>query len=84
MIMVFPDSDVVAVTTGRVDDFSSSEFADLVSGAVKSEKPLPADPASTKRLANKILDVSTEKPTAVGTTPKIAATIPGKVYRFPP
>jgi hypothetical protein len=43
---------------------------------------LPPDAASAKLLANKILDVSTKKPTQVGTTPKMAAIVAGKVYRF--
>lgn len=33
---------------------------------------------------DKILDVSTEKPTKVDPTPKMAALISGKVYGFPP
>jgi hypothetical protein len=77
------DLDIVAVTTGR-DTFRLSEFADLVSGSVKSDEPLPADATSAKLLANKILDISTEKPTQVGPTSKMAAIISGKVYRFPP
>jgi len=76
------DLDIVAVTTGR-DTFRLSEFADLVSGSVKSDEPLPADATSAKFLANKILDISTEKPTQVGPTSKMAAIISGKVYRFP-
>jgi CubicO group peptidase (beta-lactamase class C family) len=84
MIMVFPDLDVVAVTTGRADNYSSSEFADTVSGAAKSDTSLKANAAGAKLLANKILDVSTEKPSEVGPTSKMAAIISGKVYRFPP
>jgi CubicO group peptidase (beta-lactamase class C family) len=83
-IMVFPDLDVVAVTTGRVDNYSSSEFADFISGTVKSDTSLTSDAAGARLLAKKILDVSTEKPTGVGATSKLAATISGKVYRFPP
>jgi len=83
VIMVFPDLDVVAVTTGR-EGFSLNEFADLISGSVKSDTSLPPDPASVKLLANKILDISTEKPTEVGPTSKLAYLISGKVYRFPP
>jgi CubicO group peptidase (beta-lactamase class C family) len=81
VIMVFPDLDVVAVTTGR-GNYPLSELAESISSSVKSDTALPADAASAKLLANKIREVSTEKPTAVGTTPKMAATISGKVYRF--
>jgi CubicO group peptidase (beta-lactamase class C family) len=82
MIMIFPKSDVVAVTTAQVDHFFSSEFAGLVSRAVKSDTSLPADEVSAKLLANKILDVATEKATEVGPTSKIAGDVSGKVYRF--
>src|ERR1700757_5122636 len=81
VIMAFPDLDVVAVTTGR-GNYPLSELAESISSSVKSDTALPADAASAKLLANKIREVSTEKPTAVGTTPKMAATISGKVYRF--
>jgi CubicO group peptidase (beta-lactamase class C family) len=83
VIMVFPELDVVAVTTGR-KGFSLNEFVDLISGSVKSDTSLPPDPASVKLLANKILDISTEKPAEVGPTSKLAYLISGKVYRFPP
>jgi CubicO group peptidase (beta-lactamase class C family) len=81
VIMVFPDLDVVVVTTGR-GSYRLSELVEYISGSVKSDTALPADTASAKLLANKILDVSTEKPTTVGPTPKMAAVISGKVYRF--
>jgi CubicO group peptidase (beta-lactamase class C family) len=81
VIMVFPDLDVVAVTTGR-GYWPLSELVDYISSSVKSDTALPADAVSAKLLANKILDVSTEKPTAVGPTPKMAAIISGKVYKF--
>jgi len=83
VIMVFPDLDVVAVTTGR-DNFSLNKFADLISGSVKSDTSLPIDPASMQLLASKMLDISIEKPTEIGPTSRMAATISGKVYRFPP
>jgi CubicO group peptidase (beta-lactamase class C family) len=83
VIMVFPDLDVVAVTTGR-DNYPLSKLADYISSSVKSDTALPADAASAKLLADKIVDVSTEKPTEVGPTSKMAAIISGKVYRFPP
>jgi CubicO group peptidase (beta-lactamase class C family) len=83
VIMVFPDLDIVAVTTGRAS-FQLGELADLISSSVKSDTALPADAASAKLLANKIRDVSTEKPTEAGTTPERAAIISGKIYRSPP
>lgn len=82
-IIVFPDLDVVAVTTGRVP-FRVTEFADLISGSVRSDTAIPAEPAGGQLLSNKIRDVFTEKPTPIGPTPKTAASISGKVYRFLP
>ncbi|HEX6564287.1 MAG TPA: serine hydrolase [Chthoniobacterales bacterium] len=61
VIMIFPDLAVVAVTTGH-KGYLPSEFADAVFGSVKSDTAIPADAAGEKLLANKILDVSTEKP----------------------
>jgi CubicO group peptidase (beta-lactamase class C family) len=60
VIMIFPDLDVAAVTTGH-KGYPPSEFADAVSGSVKSDTTIPADAAGEKLLANKILDVSTDK-----------------------
>jgi hypothetical protein len=61
VIMVSPDLDVVAVTTGR-ENYRLSEVADSISRSVKSDTSLPADAESAQLLANKILDVSTGKP----------------------
>jgi len=81
VIMVFPDLDILAVTTGR-GNYPFSKLADYISSSVESDTALPADAASAKLLANKILDVSTEKPAEVGATPKMTALISGRVYRF--
>ena len=81
--MIFPDLDIVAVTTGRAL-FPLSKFADLISGSVRSDTAIRAAPVGAKRLADRISDVSTEKPSPVGAAPKAAASISGKVYVFPP
>jgi CubicO group peptidase (beta-lactamase class C family) len=83
VIMIFPDLDMVAVTTGR-GNYSFSQFANLVAGTVKSDTELDSNPAGAKRLANKLLQVSSEKPNAVGPASKLSAAISGKVYKFPP
>ena len=92
-IVVFPDLDIVAVTTGSADYYLSRQLgyltgdyglADQITGSVKSETALPADAAGATLLANQIRAVSTEKPTQVGQTSKIAAIISGKVYSFSP
>jgi hypothetical protein len=83
VIMVFPDLDIVAVTTGR-GGYSLSRFAELITSAVKSDKELASNPAGTKQLANKLLAVSIQKPTEVGSASSLSAAISGKVYKFPP
>ena len=84
VIMVFPDLDVVTVTTARVDNYALNEWDDAIVRSVKSDKALPADAPSAKLLASKIADASTEKPTEVGPTSQLAAIISGKLYNFPP
>jgi hypothetical protein len=81
--MIFPDLDMVAVTTSRAT-YSLSEFANLVTGTVKSDTELPGKQAGVELLANKILEVSTEKPSKVGPASTLLATVSGRVYRFPP
>jgi CubicO group peptidase (beta-lactamase class C family) len=83
VIMVFPDLDIAVVTTGR-GGYSFSEFADLVTAAVKSDTELASNPAGAKLLANKLLEVSTQKRTEVSSASSISAAISGKVYQFPP
>jgi CubicO group peptidase (beta-lactamase class C family) len=82
LIMVFPDLDIVAVVTAR-DYCSFSKMANDISGAVKSETALPANPAGATLLADKIRKISVEKPTEVGATPAIASAVSGKTYQFP-
>jgi glyoxylase-like metal-dependent hydrolase (beta-lactamase superfamily II) len=54
----------------------------FVFSSIKSDTALSADVASAKLLADKIRDVSTEKPTEVSAAAKLAAAVSGKVYRF--
>jgi CubicO group peptidase (beta-lactamase class C family) len=82
VIMVFPALDIVAVTTAR-DFYPFGVVTDYISGAVKSESALPPSPDGASLLADAIREVSTEKPTEVGTTPETAATISGRIYTFP-
>ena len=49
-IMVFPDMDIVAVTTGR-DDGHLAQMVDNISAAVRSETALPPNPAAEDQLA---------------------------------
>jgi hypothetical protein len=52
---------VIGTLTGIAFKEGLSEFADSVSGSVKSDTTIPADTAGEKLLANKIRDVSTDK-----------------------
>jgi CubicO group peptidase (beta-lactamase class C family) len=81
-IMIFPERDMVAVMTAR-EFYPWGKVADGISGAVKSDSALPANPAGADLLANTIRDIATEKPTEAGAGPAIAASISGKTYRFP-
>jgi CubicO group peptidase (beta-lactamase class C family) len=82
VIMVFPELDMVAVTTAR-DYCSFGKLADYIAGAVKSESALPPDPVSANLLADAVRNISTEKPTEIGAVPDTASAISGKTYKFP-
>jgi CubicO group peptidase (beta-lactamase class C family) len=81
LIMVFPDPDIVAVTTAR-DFCPFSRLADAISGTVRSQAALPPDPAGANLLAKAIGNASTERPTAVGVMSELAPSISGKTYKF--
>jgi CubicO group peptidase (beta-lactamase class C family) len=83
VIMIFPDLDMVAVTTSR-GNFSLGEFANLVMATVRSNPKLASNRADTELLANKIVEVSTEKPGAVSPVSTLSAIISSKVYQFSP
>jgi hypothetical protein len=82
VIMVFPELDIVAAMTAR-KFCPFGRLASYISGAVKSETALAADPAGADLLANKIRDISTEKPTEIGAMAELASAISGKTYKFP-
>ncbi|MBV9734939.1 MAG: serine hydrolase [Acidisphaera sp.] len=82
LISVFPDLDVVAVTTAR-EYVRFSTLIGRVTAAVKSASALPPDPNAAELLANAIKDAAIERPTAVGPTPELASAISGRTYKFP-
>ena len=82
LITVFPDLDVVAVTTAR-EHVQRGALIDGVAAAAKSDSALPPNPEAAERLALAIKDAAVEKPTAVGPTPELASAISGKTYKFP-
>lgn len=81
VIMVFPDADIVAAITAR-NFCGFGKVADMISRAVRSDTPLPANPDGTGQLTKAIADAATERRTAVGTTPALATAISGKTYKF--
>jgi hypothetical protein len=87
LILVLPKLDIVAVMTGALRDdesYSPSRLINDISGAVKSETPLPPDPIATALLAASIRAAATEKTSAVGGTPELAKAISGKTFRLDP
>jgi hypothetical protein len=58
-------------------------MANDISAAVKSDAALPPNPAGATLLADKIREISIEKPTQVGAAPAIAAAVSGRTYQFP-
>ena len=82
LIAVFPDLDIVAVTTAR----KYVSYRALINGvfdAVRSRSTLSPNLNAVEALANAIQDGAVEKPTSVGPTPEIAAAVSGKTYKFP-
>lgn len=64
IILVLPDSDIVAVFTGRKYTDLQKLMASII-GAAKSDKPLPADAASLSGLGARVKAAAAEKPTPV-------------------
>jgi hypothetical protein len=60
VIMVLPDLDIVAVTTGR-DICPLGKLADAISGAVRSDTALPASPKAAASLVSAIREISTSE-----------------------
>jgi len=82
LIMVLPDSDIVAVVTAR-DYCPFGKVADMIAGSVKSEAALPANPDRADLLAKAIADVAVEKPTEVSRTPRFQRGSPARPTSFP-
>lgn len=81
LIIVLPDADVVAVVTGR-SHYPFVPLIDRITSAARSETSLPPDAAGSVRLAARVKDAATEKPSEVGVVSPWARTISGKTYRF--
>jgi len=78
-ISVVPGTNLVVVFTGG--DFEPGDIGSFIGRAIKSDKPLPEDPAAAARLAATVKEAAT--PPAAGPVqlaPKLAAAISGKTY----
>jgi len=82
LIMLFPDLDIVAVTTAR-DYCSFRQVADQVARAVQSDSALPPNPEAAERLIRELNEAAKEKPIAAGPIPDIAAAVSGVTWAFP-
>jgi CubicO group peptidase (beta-lactamase class C family) len=85
LILVLPKLDIVAVMTGVLRDtefYSISALIDDISKAVKSDKPLPADPIAKTLLTNAIHQAATERPSAAGGASELVKTVSGKTFQF--
>jgi hypothetical protein len=84
LILVLPKLDVVAVMTGALKDgyVPTKDLIDGVASAIKSDDPLPPEPAPQGLLAASIQKAATERASAVGATPELAKAISGKSYRL--
>jgi CubicO group peptidase (beta-lactamase class C family) len=84
-IVVFPGLDVVAVLTGVVPDkerrYPMPALIDRIVTAVKSDKPLPADPEGEAALRASLLKAATEK-AAVGPMSDMVGVVSSKTWRF--
>ena len=78
VIMVLPDLDIVAVTTGR-EGCPLGKLADAISGTVRSDTALPASPEAAASLANAIREISRapwrDAPAKRTTTGRITVTV---------
>jgi hypothetical protein len=81
LIIVLPDSDLVAVVTGK-RNYPFLPLIDRLAAAAAAKTALPGDAEGNARLAERIRDVAVEKATPVGPPSPLAATISGKVWRF--
>jgi len=64
VIMVLPDTDVVAVTTGQ-DGCPLGRLADAITGVIRSDTALPASAEAAASLAKAIREISTVEVSAM-------------------
>jgi CubicO group peptidase (beta-lactamase class C family) len=93
LIVVMPKLDIVAVMTGSARFASANglptrprygftALVDQLGGAVTADAPVPADPAATAALAEKVKNATVEQPGPASKQPAMAKAISGKTWRF--
>jgi hypothetical protein len=81
-ISVIPSKNAVIVLNGG--GFNTGEFMKLVLPAIKSDQPLPANPAAEAKLKTAIAEVAkANAPTTIPALPAIAKTISGQTFALP-
>jgi CubicO group peptidase (beta-lactamase class C family) len=78
-ISLLPDKNIVVVFTGG--GFKVGEVGDLLGASLKSDQPLPENPAGVARLSTAVANAAKPPaPKAVAALPETARTVSGKTY----
>jgi CubicO group peptidase (beta-lactamase class C family) len=84
LIIVVPDSDIVAVLTAALPNgtISPSDLVDYIIKCVRADKDLPPDPKGDSRLDSALKSAATERRDPVEQPSPLAQEISGKSYDF--
>jgi CubicO group peptidase (beta-lactamase class C family) len=77
-ISILPEKDIVVVTTGG--GFEPYDIGQYIAKAVRSDAPLPADPANQKRLAEVLQRIAAAPAHHAASAPTIPPRLSGRVY----
>jgi len=81
LIIVLPDSDLVAVVTGK-RHYPFLPLIDRLAAAATSKSALPADAAGQARLAERVAAAAIETATPFGAPGALAPAVSGRTWRF--
>lgn len=79
-ISVTPDKNIVVVTTGG--GFEPYDIGQFIQKAVRSDDPLPADPANQMRLADALRQVAAGPARRAAAKPTIPKRLSGRIYKL--
>ena len=77
-ISITPDKDIVVVTTGG--GFEPFDVGQYILKSVRSDAPLPPDPANQKRLAEVLLQIAAAPAQHASSVPTIPRRLSGRLY----